>query len=150
MGTSLTAALPAEIGCERAVSSLSSAAKITSPIPVRVARGSAHRCSLGAIPQHLASLATRAEPSRSTTPPHSRPLSRSTRVQKRVVQQNLRDRRVAARGTRPGAPALLGRPLSSPTAHRFLLVGGGRQCVMTLITRIGISIASLSLLFFRL
>jgi hypothetical protein len=35
--------------------------------------------------------------------------------------------------------ALLGRPLSSAEAYRFLLVGGGHQYVMTSITRIGIN-----------
>src|SRR5215204_6614758 len=51
-----------------------------SSIPVRAARGSARRCSPGPIPQHLVSLATQAEPSRSRTPPHSRRPSRSTRA----------------------------------------------------------------------
>src|SRR5215217_6153000 len=62
-----------------------------------------------------------------------------SRVQARVVQQGLPERRVTARSARPSTLALLGRPLSSAEAHRFLLVGGGHQYVMTLITRIGIS-----------
>jgi hypothetical protein len=37
----------------------------------------------------------------------------------------------------------LGGPLSSAEAHRFLLVGGGHQYVMTSITRIGISFLTL-------
>src|SRR5215204_67579 len=61
-----------------------------------------------------------------------------SRVQARVVQQGLPERRVTARSARPSTLALLGRPLSSAEAHRFLLVGGGHQYVMTLITRIGI------------
>src|SRR5215207_3305169 len=62
-----------------------------------------------------------------------------SRVQARVVQQGLPERRVTARSARPSTLALLGRPLSSAEAHRFLLVGGGHQYVMTLITRIGIN-----------
>src|SRR5215204_4760360 len=62
-----------------------------------------------------------------------------SRVQARVVQQGLPERRVTARSARPSTLALLGRPLSSAEAHRFLLVGGGHQYVMTLITRIGMS-----------
>src|SRR5215204_2937964 len=62
-----------------------------------------------------------------------------SRVQARVVQQGLPERRVTARSARPSTLALLGRPLSSAEAHRFLLVGGGHQYVMTLITRIGIT-----------
>src|SRR5215217_8365010 len=62
-----------------------------------------------------------------------------SRVQARVVQQGLPERRVTARSARPSTLALLGKPLSSAEAHRFLLVGGGHQYVMTLITRIGIT-----------
>src|SRR5215203_7032480 len=61
-----------------------------------------------------------------------------SRVQARVVQQGLPERRVTARSARPSTLALLGGPLSSAEAHRFLLVGGGHQYVMTSITRIGI------------
>src|SRR5829696_3614383 len=64
-----------------------------------------------------------------------------SRVQARVVQQGLPERRVTARSARPNTLALLGGPLSSAEAHRFLLVGGGHQYVMTSITRIGITSA---------
>src|SRR5215213_11083477 len=59
-------------------------------------------------------------------------------IQTRVVQQSFRNSRVSARGTRPGTSTLLGGACSTPTAHWFLLVGGGCRCVMTSITRIGI------------
>src|SRR5215217_4568589 len=60
-------------------------------------------------------------------------------IQTRVVQQSFRNSRVSARGTRPGTSTLLGGACSTPTAHWFLLVGGGCRCVMTSITRIGIT-----------
>src|SRR5215204_1286778 len=61
-------------------------------------------------------------------------------IQTRVVQQSFRNSRVSARGTRPGTSTLLGGACSTPTAHWFLLVGGGCRCVMTSITRIGITL----------
>jgi hypothetical protein len=61
-----------------------------------------------------------------------------SRIQKRVVQQGLRDRRVSATSARPSASTLLGGACSITTTHRFLLVGGGRQCVVTSITWFGI------------
>src|SRR5215207_7041701 len=74
-------------------------------------------------------LLSRARPGREMVP----------RVQARVVQQSLRDSRVSARGAGPGTSTLLEGYCSTPTAHWFLLVGGGCRCVMTSITRIGIS-----------
>src|SRR5215204_1235971 len=62
-------------------------------------------------------------------------------IQTRVVQQSFRNSRVSARGTRPGTSTLLGGACSTPTAHWFLLVGGGCRCVMTSITRIGMRIS---------
>src|SRR5215203_4987980 len=74
-------------------------------------------------------LLSRARPGREMVP----------RVQARVVQQSLQDSRVSARGAGPGTSTLLEGYCSTPTAHWFLLVGGGCRCVMTSITRIGIS-----------
>src|SRR5215207_1038860 len=74
-------------------------------------------------------LLSRARPGREMVP----------RVQRRVVQQSLRDSRVSARGAGPGTLTLLGGYCSTPTAHWFLLVGGGCRCVMISITRIGVS-----------
>src|SRR5215208_5632076 len=61
-----------------------------------------------------------------------------SRVQERVIQQSLRDRRAIAEGARPSTSTLLGGASSPPKAHWFLLVGRGRQCVVTSIIRIGI------------
>src|SRR5215208_4910473 len=62
-----------------------------------------------------------------------------SRVQERVIQQGLRDPRAIAEGAGPSTSTLLGGACSPPTAHWFLSVGSGRQCVVTSILRIGIS-----------
>src|SRR5215213_3885794 len=62
-----------------------------------------------------------------------------SRVQERVIQQGLRDPRAIAEGAGPSTSTLLGGACSPPTAHWFLLVGRGRQCVVTSIIRIGIT-----------
>src|SRR5215213_476159 len=62
-----------------------------------------------------------------------------SRVQERVIQQGLRDPRAIAEGAGPSTSTLLGVACSPPTAHWFLLVGRGRQCVVTSIIRIGMS-----------
>src|SRR5215213_3265856 len=64
-----------------------------------------------------------------------------SRVQERVIQQGLRDPRAIAEGAGPSTSTLLGGACSPPTAHWFLLVGRGRQCVVTSIIRIGIILA---------
>src|SRR5829696_816511 len=61
------------------------------------------------------------------------------RIQEEVVQQDIRECRVAPRGAHSNAFALLGGARSPKAAHRLLLVGKGRRCVMTSIIRIGIS-----------
>src|SRR5215203_1704946 len=61
-----------------------------------------------------------------------------SRVQQRVIQQGLQDPRAIADGAWPSTSTLLGGACSPPTAHWFLLVGRGRQCVVTSIIRIGI------------
>src|SRR5215208_1830306 len=62
-----------------------------------------------------------------------------SRVQERVIQQGLRDPRAIAEGAGPSTSTLLGGACSPPTAHWFLLVGRGRQCVVTSIIRIGMT-----------
>src|SRR5215207_1238513 len=61
-----------------------------------------------------------------------------SRIQEEVVQQDIRECRVAPRGAHSNAFALLGGARSPKAAHRLLLVGKGRRCVMTSIIRIGI------------
>ena len=60
------------------------------------------------------------------------------RVQAKVVKQDLRDGRRAARGAYPDACALLGEPRPPQTPHRLLLVDRSRGGVVTLIARNGI------------
>src|SRR3954449_7734755 len=107
-------------------------------LPLRAPDRRARRCtepSLGAdrpSPEHKPAAAprllSRTRPSGEVVP----------RAQARVVQREVRDRRITARGVKPNALALLGRSCPPTTPHRFLLVGGSRRCVMTSITWIGI------------
>src|SRR4051812_33678522 len=109
-------------------------------LPLRAPDRRARRCtepSLGAdrpSPEHKPAAAprllSRTRPSGEVVP----------RAQARVVQREVRDRRITARGVKLNALALLGRSCPPTTPHRFLLVGGSRRCVMTSITWIGISI----------
>src|SRR3954470_5244670 len=108
-------------------------------LPLRAPDRRARRCtepSLGAdrpSPEHKPAAAprllSRTRPSGEVVP----------RAQARVVQREVRDRRITARGGKPNALALLGRSCPPTTPPRFLLVGGSRRCVMTSITWIGIS-----------
>src|SRR3954471_23609847 len=108
-------------------------------LPLRAPDRRARRCtepSLGAdrpSPEHKPAAAprllSRTRPSGEVVP----------RAQARVVQREVRDRRITARGVKPNALALLGRSCPPTTPHRFLLVGGSRRCVMTSITWIGMT-----------
>src|SRR5215210_8774942 len=62
-----------------------------------------------------------------------------SRVQAKLVQQDIRERRPNARGAHPDACALLGRARTPQTAHRIPLVGGSSGGVVTSISRNGIS-----------
>src|SRR3954449_8059615 len=106
-------------------------------LPLRAPDRRARRCtepSLGAdrpSPEHKPAAAprllSRTRPSGEVVP----------RAQARVVQREVRDRRITARGVKPNALALLGRSCPPTTPHRFLLVGGSRRFVMRSIPWIG-------------
>src|SRR3954465_11343737 len=114
-------------------------------LPLRAPDRRARRCtepSLGAdrpSPEHKPAAAPRLL---SRTRPRGEVVPRA---QARVVQREVRDRRITARGVKPNALALLGRSCPPTTPHRFLLVGGSRRCVMTSITWIGITARAINI-----